>query len=65
MFKKFERLMKNEDIGEYVGYGISCGDDEIEDISTNEEFVDELVDLLNKNDASPIHFRDIVVDYIS
>ena len=57
-----------EGIGEIESYGIACcSDDEpvaIPDISTDLETVSALLALLNRNDVSAIHLRDIVEDYI-
>ena len=57
-----------EGSGEIESYGIACcSDDEpvaIPDISTDLETVSALLGLLNRNDVSAIHLRDIIEDYI-
>ena len=57
-----------EGVGVMDSYGIACcSDDEpvaIPDITTNLETVSALLGLLNRNNVSAIHLRDIVEDYI-
>ena len=57
-----------EGIEEMESYGIACDSDDepvaITDITTNLETVSALLGLLNRNDVSAIHLRDIVEDYI-
>lgn len=59
-------FMFNEDIGHYTSYGIALKGTDIgvKDISTNKKEVEYLVKLLNKNQADPIHLKDIVQDFI-
>ena len=57
-----------EGVGEMESYGIACDSDDepvaIPDITTDLETVSALLGLLNRNDVSAIHLRDIVEDYI-
>lgn len=47
-------------------YGLKRGEIEINEISTNREFVQSLVDAINlAEDVSDVHLHDIVEDYIS
>ncbi len=62
--------IKNEYIGEYISYGIELrhGDEVIEsikDIDTDGEAVGNLCRLCNELKLSPIHFRDVVEDYLA
>lgn len=45
-------------------YGISNGENFIEDISSNLEFVEALAYMLNEYDVSDVHFKDVVEDSI-
>lgn len=71
MFRYYvtEDTMFLEDVGEYRCYGIEVRKGElvlerIRDIDTNREGVEKLCDLCNKRELSPIHFRDVVEDYL-
>lgn len=45
-------------------YGISKGDTVIKDISLDKQEICNLVELLNMLDASEVHARDIVEDFL-
>lgn len=59
-----------EDAGEYKSYGIElsengCVIERIDDIDINREEVEALCKLCNELYVSPIHFRDVVDDYLA
>lgn len=69
-----ETTLNSEDIGLYCTYG-GCyvtydkkgnvvETAKIDDISIRKEFVENLVNLLEQHEVSPVHFRDIVEDMI-
>lgn len=65
-----EDIMFHEDIGEYKSYGIEireggCIVERIRDIDTKRERVEKLCELCNRQKLSPMHFRDVVDDYLS
>ncbi|MBR3848119.1 MAG: hypothetical protein IKM21_02380 [Oscillospiraceae bacterium] len=65
-----EDIMYLEDVGKYKSYGIElregeCVIEKIRDIDISREGVEELYALCNKLELSPIHFRDVIEDYIS
>ena len=45
-------------------YGITNGEETIFDVSTKIDVVKKLVDVLNQNNVSDVHFRDIVEDLL-
>ncbi len=49
----------------HTTYGIKCDIEVIRDISTDCDYVKELVKALNDNDVSYIHFRDIIDDFLN
>jgi len=51
----------------YIGYGIATidGTVRIEDISTEKGEIEELVGRCNGFDVSPIHLKDIVMDFLN
>lgn len=49
----------------YTTYGIKCGNDTINNISCDIDFVSKIVKALNDYDVSNVHFRDVVEDFIS
>ncbi len=53
------------DGAEYATYGIRCNTKVIRDISTDCDFINELVRVLNDNCVSDIHFRDVVEDFMN
>ena len=64
VYRCIERLLYDDNIGPYKSYGIKL-DIEVNDISTDREFVEKLVQHLNKSGADPKHLGDIVEDYIA
>ena len=65
-----EDMMYCEDVGKYRSYGIELREGErvierIRDIDISREGVEALCKLCNKLELSPIHFRDVIEDYIS
>lgn len=65
-----EHRVEDESLGEYVTNGICLheGDamiDEIRDVSSNQVLTQQLAELLNKDQVSEMHFRDVVADFIA
>ena len=65
-----EEKITNEDIGTYISYGIELryGEeiiDRISDIGTDREGIENLCRLCNDLKLSPIHFREVVEDYLN
>ncbi len=57
----------NEDIGNYISYGIALENDrstEIEDLSTDRAAVEALVNKINSLQLDPIHLNDAAQDFI-
>ena len=48
----------------YIGYGIQCKEVCIPDITTNKSRLEKTIELCNQLDLSPIHIRDIVLDFL-
>ena len=48
-----------------VTFGISCETVSIDDISTNEMEIKDLVDKCNRLELSPIHLYDVVEDFLN
>jgi len=72
MLEKMFFLSKGEYLLEnraYIGYGIGCcidGNDMIfEDLSTDREKVQNLVDICNRSYLSPLHLCDVVSDFLN
>ena len=62
-----EQHLYHEDIGNYISYGIFLTSDtavRVDDVSTDYEFVKDLVFLLNEHQASPTHLLDIIEDFL-
>ena len=51
----------------YIGYGITMRDGtvRIEDISTEKGKVEKLIVSCNDLDVSPVHLKDIVIDFLN
>ena len=54
----------DEDGNAIESYGITCGEREIKDISTNKQKVENLIHLCNEKKLSPIHLDDIIDDFL-
>ena len=54
-----------EDNVRYTAYGVRLGDCEIADICADKDGIEELVELMNRYDASEINAADIVEDFIA
>lgn len=54
-----------EDNVRYTAYGVRRGDCEIADICADKDGIEELVELMNRYDASEINAADIVEDFIA
>lgn len=52
------------EVGSFESYGIRCGSTEINDISLNRREIEEFVEQLNRCDASEIHARELVEDFL-
>ncbi len=72
IFEKIKSKKDFEDYGTLDVYGILAYWEKdpahsfrVEDISTDSGFVDSLIELLISHNASPIHLRDIVEDFVA
>ena len=54
-------LLENE---LYTTYGIKCENQTINDVSCNIDVTRKIVNALNDNDVSNVHFRDVVEDFL-
>ena len=52
------------EVGSFESYGIRCGSTEINDISLSRQAIEEFVEQLNRCDASEIHARELVEDFL-
>lgn len=65
MYTIFKERLWNEDIGEYISYGISyAGYVNISDISVNKGDIEKFVDELNCCNADPCNLDDYVYDFL-
>ena len=49
----------------YTAYGIRCAEALIEDISLCRQAVEGLAKLLNFHQVSPVHFHDVIEDFLA
>ena len=68
-YQLFESRENGEE-GPYMSYGIRavCGEEtlaSIEDISTDPQALAGLVDRMNSGNLSPVHFRDVIEDFLT
>ena len=63
-----EDFMFEEEVGSYIGYGITCtsdrGEEHIPNISTDRAAVAAMAERFNRYRLSPIHFKDAVEEEI-
>lgn len=66
MYKLISKKYCIENIS-YIGYGMATIDEavRIEDISTEKSEVEKLIVSCNDFDVSPIHLKDIVIDFLN
>lgn len=68
MFAVFEEMIKDDDCGSYVTYGIEyLGQEErvaVSDISLDKDEVQSLADLCNELELDPIHLLDVAEDFV-
>lgn len=66
MYKLISKKYFIENIS-YIGYGIATIDEtvRIEDINTEKGEIEKLIERCNEFDVSPIHLRDIVIDFLN
>lgn len=64
MWKMISTRIRTESGNEVETYGISCGCTEIPDVSLCKSDIQNFVELLNRLDASEIHARDLVEDFL-
>lgn len=64
-YQIISKTIQNSVFGDYLTYGIQCGEIAIEDISTKKDFVEELIQQFREHDLSPLHLQDAVLDAIS
>lgn len=54
----------NEDGVSYLAYGLRCGEFRIADFSSVKEETERLIELMNRNEVSPVHALDVIEDYL-
>ncbi len=69
IYRVIRSRMTNDDLAEYVTYGIQlsrngCILSEINDISTDFQAVCALADQCTRLELSPVHFPDVIEDFI-
>ena len=69
IYKSIEHKVIIENIN-YISYGILCFEDNvlidsIYDVSLNKNDVNNICNYLNNNRISPVHFYDIVEDFLA
>lgn len=66
-YQCIEQKLYNENVGEYITYGIEITDDNmiVNDVSCNKEKVDDIVRIINKYQVSPIHLDEIIEDLLA
>lgn len=66
-YKCIKQNLFDKNIGNYITYGIEITDENIivNDVSCNEEKVNDIVKLINRYQASPIHLYEIIENLLS
>ena len=73
LYRLFAERLRDEDAGEYLTYGISLYEvigrtcvlvDECPDVTLNYIRASRLVQQLNTGQLSPLHFREVIEDFI-
>lgn len=64
MWKMISTRIRTESGEEVETYGISCGGTTVPDVSLCRSDIQDFVELLNRLDASEIHARDLVEDFL-
>jgi len=66
-YQCIEQEFHNEDIGNYITYGIEITEENIimNDVSCNKEKTENIVELINEYQASPIHLDEIIDNLIA
>lgn len=64
MWKMISTRIQTESGNEVETYGISCGSTVVADVSLCKSEIQDFVELLNRLDASEIHARDLVEDFL-
>lgn len=65
MWKITEQSLVSDDGEDYTGYGVSCGECSVDDITSERSVITKLADDLNRYEASPLHIRDIVENFLA
>lgn len=61
-----EEKLENPEIGEYISYGIRMeGGLSVSDVSLNRDAVEDLVGRMNDGELDPIHFFDVIEDFVA
>lgn len=66
-YQCIEQELHNKDIGNYITYGIEITEENIimNDVSCNKEKAENIVELINEHQASPIHLNEIIDNLIA
>lgn len=55
----------NEDGVSYTAYGFTCGECCVSDFSSVREDAERMLEILNKNEVSPLHVYDVIEDSLA
>ncbi len=66
-YKCIEQKLFDETIGDYITYGIEITDGNriISDVSCNKEKANNIVNLINKYQVSPVHLYEVIENLLS
>lgn len=66
-YQCIKQELHNKDIGNYITYGIEITEENIimNDVSCNKEKAENIVELINEHQASPIHLNEIIDNLIA
>ncbi len=65
MWKITEKTLVSDDGEGYTGYGVTCGECSVDDITSERPVIARLADELNRYEASPVHILDIVENFLA
>ncbi len=65
MWKIISEQRTNEEGVNYTAYGLRCGDCVVDDLSSEMQEVQSFIELINRNEVSPIHIYDVIEDYFA
>ena len=69
-YSAFSQQMYTQELGSYTGWGIECREEDgspagrVEDLTEDREFALLVAAALNREQAEPVHLRDILEDLL-